>query len=58
MGKDSAWGRHYMKHTWLSVGWTHVANTPSVLRPDGIRLDALGRRDLQGPKLLWTAPVP
>lgn len=32
MGKDSTWGRLYMKHHWLSVGWTHVANTDGTVR--------------------------
>jgi len=31
-GKDSAWGRAYLKHHWLSVGWTHVANTDGTAR--------------------------
>ncbi|HNY31578.1 MAG TPA: hypothetical protein PKO15_11880 [Fibrobacteria bacterium] len=26
-GKDEAWGRAYLRHVWLSVGWTHVAGT-------------------------------
>ncbi|HOX53188.1 MAG TPA: hypothetical protein PKY05_17010, partial [Fibrobacteria bacterium] len=30
-GKDSAWGRSYMKHHWLTVGWTHVANTSGAV---------------------------
>lgn len=25
--QDSAWGWKYLKHAWLSVGWTHVAAT-------------------------------
>lgn len=44
------------------VPWTgpefHPKAPATILRPDGIRLDALGRRALQGPKLLWTAPEP
>lgn len=31
-GKDEAWGRLYMKHAWLSVGWTHVANLDGSVR--------------------------
>jgi len=30
--KDSAWGRAYMKHAWLSVGWAHVAKTDGSVR--------------------------
>lgn len=30
--KDSAWGRKYMKHHWLSVGFTHVARTDGSVR--------------------------
>lgn len=30
--KDSVWARRYMKHAWLSVGWTHVANTDGTVR--------------------------
>ncbi|MBK9578885.1 MAG: hypothetical protein IPK50_13460 [Fibrobacterota bacterium] len=31
-GNDSLWGVRYMKHAWLSVGWTHVANTDGTVR--------------------------
>lgn len=31
-GHDDAWGRRYMKHAWLSVGWTHVANLDGSVR--------------------------
>ncbi len=31
-GKDTAWARKYLKHAWLSVGWTHVANTDGTVR--------------------------
>jgi len=31
-GHDEAWGRLYMKHAWLSVGWTHVANLDGSVR--------------------------
>jgi len=31
-GKDSAWGRSYLKHAWLTVGWTHVASSDGSLR--------------------------
>lgn len=30
--KDSAWGEKYLKHAWLSVGWTHVANIDGSVR--------------------------
>lgn len=30
--KDGDWGRAYLKHVWLSVGWTHVANTDGSVR--------------------------
>jgi len=29
---DSVWGNRYLKHAWLSVGWTHVANTDGSVR--------------------------
>lgn len=31
-GKDGDWGRAYLKHAWLSVGWTHVANSDGSMR--------------------------
>lgn len=31
-GKDYAWGQKYLKHHWLSVGWTHVANIDGTVR--------------------------
>jgi hypothetical protein len=31
-GKDTGWARKYLKHAWLSVGWTHVANTDGTVR--------------------------
>lgn len=31
-GKDMDWARKYLKHAWLSVGWTHVANTDGTVR--------------------------
>jgi len=31
-GKDTAWGFQYLKHHWLGVGWTHVANTDGSVR--------------------------
>lgn len=30
--KDSAWGRKYMKHHWLSVGFTHIARTDGSVK--------------------------
>ena len=31
-GKDATWARRYMAHAWLSVGWTHVANSDGTVR--------------------------
>lgn len=31
-GHDETWARRYMKHAWLSVGWTHVANLDGSVR--------------------------
>jgi len=31
-GRDTAWGRAYLKHLWLSVGWVHVARTDGSVR--------------------------
>ncbi|MBK8804589.1 MAG: hypothetical protein IPN71_21505 [Fibrobacteres bacterium] len=31
-GKDMEWARKYLKHAWLSVGWTHVANLDGSVR--------------------------
>jgi len=31
---------------------------PGVVRPDGKRLDILGRRFEAGPRVIWTAPLP
>ncbi|MBK9578882.1 MAG: hypothetical protein IPK50_13445 [Fibrobacterota bacterium] len=30
--KDGDWGRAYLKHVWLSVGWTHVAKSDGSVR--------------------------
>lgn len=30
--KDSAWGRKYLKHQWLTVGFTHVARADGSVR--------------------------
>lgn len=32
--------------------------SPSVLRPEGSRMDAMGRRSAEGPGVIWNAPVP
>jgi len=31
-GKDKAWAEKYLKHHWLSVGWTHVAGVDGTVR--------------------------
>lgn len=31
-GHDETWGRRYMKHAWLTVGWTHVADLDGAVR--------------------------
>ncbi|MCB9495299.1 MAG: hypothetical protein H6686_00230 [Fibrobacteria bacterium] len=31
-GKDTEWARLYLKHAWLTTGWTHVANLDGSVR--------------------------